>query len=371
MTIHEWEIASEHTGPTRSGAVVHLTRTRSLRDSVCDGFDWLTEHERMRQGAESLVKTPDDAVKRRVVRRFKRIRRCAQNEASAESEHALRKLLAPNPEVLSAILDLSLKPLGGYAHTWSPWSSHVQSVLRSLGSEPLSPLHFHTVGDFGVDYTGSVHRHRSSETAKKNTPVLAKAELVGLSGHHYTSHLAPGFFTDIHTGRGFDVRYHTEENPDGFENVRLILASGCSLLCSGAFEVLRTAFPQAVLLGAQKTMRIESPKGYEVRHHTGRLLSAGEVLWKRFREGVLASATPLLLDNKQDFKMIAFQWESAMLQAVGPDILSTVPGWILGNTAHLMKTPAVGATTLVDASSLTENPCERKADDRSVLPGPR
>ena len=200
---------------------------------------------------------------------------------------------------------------------------------------------------------------------------------MGCLGHHYTSHLAPGVFTNSNSSAGFDIRYDIENVPSGFSGVSVMAVSGCSMTCNLAQRALLAAFPRACFLGSRKTMPLFS----------------GRKIWPAFRDVLLDQATPLLLDSTQDIDQMTQAWLRANITGLRSEaerllkkstpspsraqiekklqriLDSTGARFADGRTAHRLVSPALGTQEIKLGAS--GNSCSRKADDRNVLVPPK
>ena len=365
-------------GPTHAGAAIHVT-TKGRRKTVCEDFDRATALEQLREDVEHRYKQaeagePTLRERLHLTRALKRVLRCGADFEKAKQQ--LETDLAEHPDDLQKIIAEAQTPLGGYIVATPPWSPHITHAYRKMGVSATIALHFEDIGPT-PPYSGSIHRTKQRSLAKRTRGQFELADIVSVSGHHYNSHLAPGLFTDIKTNRGFDVRYNLETTPAGFPNLELFAASGCATLCHGAQEVLAAMFPKAIFLGAKNTMPFD----------------AGKTLWPTFSGRLADNATPLLLDNDQDFELITHEWRIAMIAAMESEaerllnkkgtklsasriagkqqqlIEETGLGFVRENLAHYLTAPEPGTIEVVDVSAKT-NGCQRKADDRNIYPAP-
>lgn len=384
MTVYARWVRAPHAagGPRGDGGSVHLVHRRKRKAQVCEGFDEQTELEQLRETIRKqyLPADPGSGESKRarqlVTRHLKRLFRCTGD--SAEGEAIVRDLM-PDADADRAIAD-SETPLGGYTAAVAKWAGPTNTAFKVLGAE-IRQLAEHTIPgeDWGpgTPYTKVEHRSESTKSAAQNEPILKAVDIVGCSGHHYTSHLAPGFFTNDDSARGFDLRYNLHKRPDGFPEVALVAVSGCSSLCTLAQRVLRPCFPSARFLGARATMTLD----------------AGKWIWPTFQDSLRDAATPLLLDNDQDVEQIAQAWIRSCITMTHHEAIRVLvkkkrtPTEFRVNAMQkqLIKNTGLGYVQkdrvflLADAGAgLVEggvgdagNGCERKADDRHTLVPPK
>ncbi|MBV1862272.1 MAG: hypothetical protein KUG77_27885 [Nannocystaceae bacterium] len=363
-----------------NGGSVHAVVAAKRRDKVCSEFDKDTEIEQLR---ETLAKEYGEAgssdakldAKLKVVRHLKRLFRCEGSfEAGADEVAALA------PELENEVREDAVTVLGGHLVAIAPWANPTRAAFRALGATTIDLVSHAIPGEAwgpGTRYTAKVHRSSSTATASKNTAIFQRVQAVGCLGHHYTSHLAPGVFTNSNSNAGLDIRYDIENVPSGFSGVSVMAVSGCSMTCNLAQRALLAAFPRARFLGSRKTMPLFS----------------GQKIWPAFRSVLRDQATPLLLDNTQDIDQVTQAWlranitglrseaerllkkstpspSSAQIEKKLQRILdSTGAGFADGRTAHRLVSSALGtqAINLGDSG----NSCSRKADDRNVLVPPK
>ncbi len=381
MTIENRWIRQPHQGgtPVSSGGSVHAVVAAKRRDKVCSEFDKDTEIEQLR---ETLAKEYGEAgssdakldAKLKVVRHLKRLFRCEGSfEAGADEVAALA------PELENEVREDAVTVLGGHLVAIAPWANPTRGAARALGATTIDLVSHAIPGKAwgpGTSYTAKVHRSSSTATASKNTAIFQRVQAVGCLGHHYTSHLAPGVFTNSDSSLGFDLRYDVANHPRGFSGVALIAVTGCSTTCNLAQRALLAAFPRARFLGSRKTMPLKS----------------GSKIWPAFRDLLSKEATPLILDNTQDLDQVTQAWlranisglrseserllkkstpspSSAQIEKKLQRILdSTGAGFADGRTAHRLVSPALDTQKIKLGNS--SNSCSRKADDRNVLVAP-
>ena len=367
-------------GRASPGGSLHATVVAKRREKVCSEFDKATELEQLRETlaveygtAESRDAKLDAELK--VVRHLKRLFRCEGSFDEGMDE--VRKLA---PELKDGVAASATTILGGHLVAIAPWANLTRGVFKSLGALTIDLASHEIPGKSwgpGTTYTAQVHRSQSASTAKRNTQIFRRAHAVGCLGHHYTSHLAPGVFSNTDSSRGFDIRYDIVNEQGGFLGVAVMAVSGCSMTCNLAQTALSAAFPRARFLGSRKTMPLDS----------------GKKIWPAFRRALQEDATPILLDNTQDIEQVTRAWLSAnvtglrseaerLLRKSNPTpstaqvekelerlIDSAGPGFSEGRTAHRL----VSTQLRTQAFKLGDpaNSCSRKADDRNVLVPPK
>lgn len=371
-------------GPRGDGSTVHLVQRTGRKETPCEGFDEQTELEQLTETiTKDYLTAPVKSSARvqarlRVTRHLKRLLRCTGD--SDKGELAVREFMTSSQEEQDKAIADSYTPLGGYAAAVPFWAGPAKTSLLGLGAR-VRELKLHDVpGDVwgpGHEYDGREHSTESTKTAVANEPILEEVHILGCLGHHFTSHLAPGFFTDSSILRGFDLRYSLHRHPQGFPKVALVAISGCSSLCTLAQRVLRPCFPSAQFLGAQNTMT----------------KFAGRTIWPTFRKRLLEDATPLLLDNDVDHTFISDAWMNACTVAMrkeGIRLLNEkgvkVSAFrIKAKQIQLIRKIGIGfahgdrAHLLVDEKGRHEptalaspaNACEAKFDERHILVPPK
>ncbi len=350
-------------GPERSEPIVHLARSPSrwdqLRPNACDNGQLDMRHERLAFTfmLEGLARTGDWQLARALTRNLKRLKRCNPDVAKEALDQA-RTELAGSPDPMKYIEQNHTQPLGGYRLACPPWSLNLRYLMFHLGvrfphesGNKAPDAQFLKV--FKVGY-GRAHRTGAKSVVAANRKVLSSSDIVGFTGHHYTSHLIPGWFTDINTEKGLDLRYSLDDRPEGFANVKLVFATGCSLLCSDAQQVLQALFPRAVFIGQKNTMP----------------LTAGDRALRALRKQFAPpNRRALLLDNAEDFEFLIDRWQAAAAAALTKNVRKVGPGSVRGEAGKLLINHEPVKIEDIDVFG-EDNRCQRKADDRSAYPGP-
>jgi hypothetical protein len=145
-----------------------------------------------------------------------------------------------------------------------------------------------------------------------------------------------------------------------------------------AQAVLGRCFPNAWFFGAKNTMTLDNSK----------------TIWPEFGAQLQKDATPLLLDNDQDLLQLAHAWQRACIALAWNEsarilrhrgrpvtarsqatqqvrlLRSVGYGFAHDGTVHLLTEPKIGSLS-AHAIDSDEKKCQRKADDRRILPPPR
>ena len=382
MTVeNRWVRQPQSTGKqVSSGASLHAVVAAKRRDKVCSEFDKATELEQLRETlavAYTKANTGEAALdaKLKVVRHLKRLFRC-----EGSFDEGVDEVRGLAPELEDEVVASATTVLGGHLVAWASWSPEVDRTLSALGAHVGPPLADHPIPGVswgpGTDYEAKDHRRESARDEPSNSKMLKRAHILGCRGHHYTSHLAPGFFTDGGSAKGFDLRYNLHAEPRGFPRLAVMAVSGCSMLCELAQRLLHSCFPRARFLGSRNTMTLD----------------AGDYIWPELRRQLSADATPLILDNTQDIDAFTHGWMRANVYAMHEEAkrileekgipLSTFR--IQAKQTQLIKKVGPGFAENLETVQLTdrnmttkrlpltssENGCERKADDRTTLVPP-
>jgi len=383
MTVENRWIRQPHQGstPASSGASVHAVVVTKRRDKVCSEFDKHTEIEQLREtlaqeyGKAGSAEAKLDA-KLKVVRHLKRLLRC---EGSYDA--GIDEVSALAPALVDEVVASAQTVLGGHLAAWPRWSDIAGKTFLGLGASGAPVLVDHDIPDIehwgpGTTYDAKVHRKRSQKNERANTRILKRAHILGCRGHHYTSHLAPGFFTNGNTSLGIDLRYNLHANPQGFPGLAVMAVSGCSMICELAQRMLKPCFPRARFLGSRNTMT----------------LNAGGYIWPELRAELSADGIPLLLDNTEDIEQFTQGWFHANVYAMHEEAkrllrkdkvkLSTYR--IRAKQTQLIKNIGPGfaeggeTVQLIDRHMSSKrlpltsvhNECQIKEDDRATLVTP-
>lgn len=383
MTIENRWIRQPHQGntPASSGGSLHAVVVAKRRDKVCSEFDKDTEIEQLREtlaqeyGKAGSAEEKLDA-KLKVVRHLKRLLRCEGSyDAGVDEVSALA------PGLVDEVVASAQTVLGGHLAAWAPWTGIARDAFVGLGATEAPPLVAHEIPPIahwgpGTAYDAKVHRKRSKKSEQANTRILKRAHILGCRGHHYTSHLAPGFFTNGTTSMGIDLRYNLHANPQGFPRLAVMAVSGCSMICELAQRMLKPCFPRARFLGSRNTMTMD----------------AGDYIWPKLPEKLFADGTPLLLDNTQDIEQFTQSWYRANVYAMHEEAIRLLKDKkvklstyrIRAKQTQLIKNIGPGfadgdeTVQLIDRHMSNKrlpltsehNECESKEDDRATLVPP-
>lgn len=380
MTFKDRWLRKPHTRTNAHSGTLHAAIVRKRRARVCSEFDKEVELEQLRETLNvelhrASTRDEREDAKLKTIRHLKRLFRCEGSFDDGVDE--IRRFA---PELEREALESAQTVLGGHLAAWAPWSKEVRDVFSRLGSTLTPGLEAQTIpGEIwgpNTPYEPADHRRKSEKSEPTNTRILNRAHILGCRGHHFTSHLVPGFFSDANTTRGFDLRYNLHAQPGGFPNIALMAVSGCSMLCELAQRLLIPCFPKARFAGSRNTMTLD----------------AGDHIWPRLRQLLAADATPLILDNTQDIELFTHAWLRANIYAMHEEakrILSAKGVELSAYRVHAKQTQLIKSvgpgfaegreTVQLQDSNMTvkkhmitatENACERKADDRPRLPAP-
>ena len=136
----------------------------------------------------------------------------------------------------------SLKPFAGYYLSGFDTANRLLTGAnkQKLGGS-LAPGH--------ESFTKFADKQNESTNRSKAQSAFSKANVLIFSGHQYAQYKLPGVWNTGDWDKTLDVRGITGPLPD----VKLLISTSCATLCTEAYEVWKTIFPNAVFLGAARS----------------------------------------------------------------------------------------------------------------------
>lgn len=136
----------------------------------------------------------------------------------------------------------SLKPFAGYYLSgFDTANRFMTGGNRQKMGGTLAPGH-ESFRNF-ADKQGESTKHSKVQSA------FSKANVLVFSGHQYAQYKLPGVWN---TGN-WDVTLDTRGLTGPLPNVKLLISTSCATLCTEAYQLWKTLFPNAVFLGAARS----------------------------------------------------------------------------------------------------------------------
>lgn len=230
----------------------------------------------------------------------------------------------------------SLKPFAGYYLSGFDTANRFMTGRnRQKMGGTLAPGH-ESFRNF-ADKQGESTKHSKVQSA------FSKANVLVFSGHQYAQYKLPGVWN---TGN-WDVTLDTRGLTGPLPSVKLLISTSCATLCTEAYQLWKTLFPNAVFLGAARSTPLK-----------------GSVLANAFVKNL---PQDLLFDpGAPGLSGAIGAWKSAVEKTQG----SAVRGGVLdigAGTIEFWDGKAWKSMSATDA----DNKCKVKGDYSADVPDPR
>lgn len=222
-------------------------------DPLCAGFNLPSTKMRLATQTSDFLMKPETPRRHAVIRTIKLIDRCVTDEKdkAVVRDQFVKSMKSPAGEKMWAE---AATPFGGYTALHAGYAGG--GGLKGLGASEILATPYYRTAFLEEPEPADVkaaHRSRAKSTASGMVDELESSDILYFIGHHYGRYRAPGVFSraskkdELDETAGFDLRYI--EKKGGFPNVKVLITTSCSTLCTEAFQVFHNLFPNAALLG--------------------------------------------------------------------------------------------------------------------------